>query len=139
MDIALSETQKLIRDSVRDYLRQKVSFDRIRHLESNGGYDQDLWQYLQESGFLALPFERNLGGSGSLVDLGILVEQLTRRAVVVPFVETLTSAICIERFGDRELAEEVVSGVLDGRVRLSPALLERDDRYHYPSMRFDAG
>jgi alkylation response protein AidB-like acyl-CoA dehydrogenase len=84
MDIALSETQKLIRDSVSDYLRQKVSFDRTRRLESNGGYDQELWHYLQESGFLALPFGAKFGGSTSLVDLGILVEQLTRRAVVVP-------------------------------------------------------
>jgi 3-oxocholest-4-en-26-oyl-CoA dehydrogenase beta subunit len=139
MDIALSETQKLIRDSVRDYLRQKVSFDRIRHLESNGGYDQELWHYLHESGFLALPFAAKFGGSGSLVDLGILVEQLTRRAVVVPFVETLTSAICIERFGDRALAEEVVTGVIEGSLRLSPALLERDDRYDHPSIRFEGG
>jgi alkylation response protein AidB-like acyl-CoA dehydrogenase len=139
MDIALSETQKLIRDSVSDYLRQKVSFDRIRRLESNGGYDQELWHYLQESGFLALPFGAKFGGSASLVDLGILVEQLTRRAVVVPFVETLTSAICIERFADRALAEEVVSGVIEGRLRLSPALLERDDRYDHPSICFDGG
>lgn len=125
MDLALSESQELIRASLRDYLRREVPFSRVRRLEASGGYDEDLWRHLQQDGFLDLPF----GGGGDLMDLGIVVEELARRAAVVPLVETLTCAMCIARFGSAQLASEVIRGVVEGSFRISPALLEREDRY----------
>ncbi|MDB5479835.1 MAG: hypothetical protein JWO83_888 [Caulobacteraceae bacterium] len=139
MDTALSETQELIRASIRDYLRREITFDRIRELESNGGYDEALWLHLGRSGFLALPFASPIGGGAGLVELGILVEELTRRASVAPLIETLTCAMCVERFGDPGLAGEIIPQVVSGGMRISPALLERDDRYDHAMLPFDGG
>ncbi len=122
MDTALSETQRLLRDSLRDYLRKEVSFDRIRELERAGGADEELWEYLQGAGFLALPFaERHGGAGGELTDAAILLEELTRRACIIPFPETIAGALAIERHGEEALAEEIVAGVIAGTVTIAPA------------------
>ena len=123
MDATLSETQRLLRDSLRDYLRKEAPFDRVRELERTGGVDEALWAHLVDAGFLALPFaERHGGEGGELIDAAILLEELTRRAAIVPFLETLAAALAIERHGDEALADEVVRGVIAGSVTLASAL-----------------
>ena len=130
MDTALTETQTLMRDSIRDYLKNEVPFSRIRELETNGGWDEALWGYLQSAGFLGLPFPEDLGGDGGeLTDLAVLLEELTRRAAVIPFLETMASALAIQRHGDQAAAAEIVAGVTAGSMTLSPAILEASDDY----------
>lgn len=83
MDATLSETQRLLRDSLRDYLRKEAPFDRVRELERAGGVDETLWAHLVDAGFLALPFaERHDGEAGELIDAAIMLEELTRRAAI---------------------------------------------------------
>ncbi|MYK25992.1 MAG: pimeloyl-CoA dehydrogenase small subunit, partial [Dehalococcoidia bacterium] len=97
MDTTLSETQRLLRESLRDYLSNEVPFDRIRELEREGGADQTLWEYLAGAGFLGLPFTEAHGGEGGeLTDTAVVLEELTRRACVIPFLETTASALAIE-------------------------------------------
>jgi len=123
MDTTLTETQRLLRDSVREYLRNEVPFDRIRELERAGGIDQPLWEYLQGAGFLALPFAQRHGGeAGELADTAILLEELTRRACIIPFMETTAAALAVERHGDEALAAEVVPAIIAGSVTIAPAL-----------------
>ncbi len=123
MDTTLSETQRLLRDSLRDYLANEAPFDRIRELEREGGIDQPLWDHLQGGGFLALPFAEAHGGEGGeLTDAAVLLEALTRRACIIPFLETTAAALAIERHGDEALADEVVRGVTGGSVTIAPAL-----------------
>lgn len=140
MDIALNETQTLLRDSMRDYLTKEVDFNRIRRLEREGGYDKELWSYLQSAGFLGLPFPTELGGDGGeLTDLGVILEELTRRAVVIPFLETMACALAIQRKGDPAVAAEIVRGVVGGSMTLSPALLEEHDSFDEIAMTVASG
>ncbi len=143
MDTALSETQRMLQDSIRSYLRNEVPFHRIRDLETNGGWDHDLWNYLQSAGFLALPFPESLGGAagddGALTDLAVLLEELTRRAVVIPFLETMASAIAIQRHGDVAVAAEIANGVINGTMTLAPAILEASDSYEDVQVRVENG
>lgn len=130
MDVALSETQSLLRDSIRDYLSKELPFDRVRQLEREGGYDRELWNYLQSAGYLALPFPESLGGdAGELTDLAVLLEELTRRAAIIPFMETMVATLAVVRHGDPAIAEELTHGVIAGRILLAPAILEASDRY----------
>lgn len=125
MDTQLTETQSLLRDAMRDYLQKEVSFDRIRELERSGGYDRDLWAYLQQSGYLGLPFPASFGGDdGELTDLAVLLEELTRRAVVIPLMETMACALAVQRNGDAAIAREIIAGITGGTMTLAPALLE---------------
>ena len=82
-----------------------------------------LWEYLQGAGFLALPFAEAHGGEGGeLTDTAVVLEELTRRACIIPFLETTASALAIERHAEAALAGEVVRGVIGGAITIAPAL-----------------
>lgn len=128
MNTALSETQQLLQQSIRDYLEREITFDRVREHEANGTTDTLLWEYLQKAGFLALPFSPDFGGEGgSLTDLAVVVEELTRRAVVIPFVETMACAATLEKFAATDPAKTIIGGVIGGPITLSPALVENPE------------
>jgi alkylation response protein AidB-like acyl-CoA dehydrogenase len=140
MDLALSETQTLIRDAIRAYLEHEVPFNRVRQLERDGGHDHLLWTYLKDAGFLGLPFPVSDGGSGGeMTDLAILLEELTRRAVIIPFAETMTSALAIQRFAEPAVAKRIVEAVGAGQMTISPAILEANDRFDNLSLRTHDG
>jgi alkylation response protein AidB-like acyl-CoA dehydrogenase len=126
VNLDLTETQRLLRDTVRGYLEKEVSFDRIRALEREGRTDTSLWQAMAGQGWLALPFaEEHGGGGGSLVDAAVLVEELARRAAIVPVVEAIAAGRILEREG----AEDLVAPLLAGEALPVPALLEAGDRF----------
>jgi len=125
MDTALTETQQLLRQSIRDYLEKEVPFSRIREHEASGTADTALWEYLQSAGFLGLPFREEFGGEGgSLTDLAVVVEELTRRAVVIPFVETMACAVTLQKFASPDVARSIIAGVIAGTTTLAPAMIE---------------
>jgi alkylation response protein AidB-like acyl-CoA dehydrogenase len=130
MDLALSETQQLVRDSIKDYLEREVPFSRVREVERGSGFDTDLWKGLQQLGWLGLPFPEDLGGSGgSLTDLAVLIQALSRRAVLIPIAETMGSAVTILRYGDRATAADLIPRIAAGEVIVVPAVLEASDRF----------
>lgn len=125
MDTALNETQQLLQRSIREYLEKEVPFNRIREHEANGTADASLWEYLQSAGFLSLIFREEFGGEGgSLTDLAVVVEELTRRAVVIPFVETMACAATLQRFAAPDVAKSIIQGVIAGTISLTPAIIE---------------
>jgi alkylation response protein AidB-like acyl-CoA dehydrogenase len=127
MDIALSETQQLVRDSIRDYVEREVPFSRVRDVERGGGIDDALWRGLADLGWLGLPLSESAGGSGgSLTDLAVLIETLTRRAALIPIAEAMTAAVTIERFGRDQT---LLAGVVRGDVIPVPAVLEATGRF----------
>jgi alkylation response protein AidB-like acyl-CoA dehydrogenase len=137
MNLELSETQTLLRDTVREYLEREVPFARVRQIEKAKSWDEALWKDLCAHGWLATPFPEAIGGGGgSLVDAGIVVEELAKRAVIVPVLEQLASAWALARRGEGE-ARAVVERALRGEVTLAPALLEASDRFEVVESRAD--
>lgn len=130
MNLDLSETQELLRDTARDYLAREVPLDRIRQLEREQGWDETLWKALRDQGWLGLPFaEASGGGGGNLLDVGVLVEEFARRAAIVPLVEAFACGIALERHAPGPDSEALVAGLLDGSVLPVPAWLEADDSF----------
>lgn len=127
MDLTLSETQQLVRDSIKDYLEREVPFSRVREVENGNGFDDRLWKGLAELGWLGLPFPEEAGGSGgSLTDLAVLIEALTRRAVLIPIHEAMTAAVTMQRFGTGE--QELIARVISGDAIPVPAVVERSGK-----------
>ncbi|MAE93037.1 MAG: hypothetical protein CL910_00110 [Deltaproteobacteria bacterium] len=123
MNLDLTETQSLLRDTVRSYLEGELPYDRIRELEREGGYDQGLWKATAQQGWLGLPFSEERGGAGgSLVDLGLLVEEFARRAAIVPILEVAAIGRILDQRG--EGCDELIAGILTGDALPVPALWE---------------
>jgi alkylation response protein AidB-like acyl-CoA dehydrogenase len=124
VDLALDETQTLLEATVRGFLAREVPFDRIRSLERSGGHDEALWRAIAAQGWLALPFAESLGGAGgSLVDTGILVEALARRAAIAPILEAVAAGRILQEFGG-EAGAALVRALLAGEALPVPALPE---------------
>jgi alkylation response protein AidB-like acyl-CoA dehydrogenase len=130
MQPALDETQAMLRDSIRGFLAREAPFARVRELERAGEADADLWAALHKSGWLALPFPAGQGGEGvGLVEVAIVVEELARRAALVPYAETMISALALRRAGEAKAAARAADEIVAGRMSIAPALLEASDSW----------
>jgi len=122
VNLDLTGTQTLLCDTLRDYLEREVPYDRIRELDREQRWDEDLWREICAQGWLALPFGEAWGGGGSLVEAGLLVEAFARRAAVIPIAEVITAGRAIERFAKTDAADELIRALLAGERRVVPAL-----------------
>jgi len=130
MNLELDETQLLLRDSLRALLEKEVAFDQVRACEKERRADATLWARILELGWLGTPFPAALGGGdGGLLEAGILVEEIARRAAVVPIVEVLAAGLTLLRAGNGPAAREAVRKLVAGELRAVPALLEASDDF----------
>ena len=129
MDLGLSEMQTIFRDTVREYLEAKLPFSRVRELERRGEADAELWAALHGHGWLGIAVPAEGGGDGGLLEAGLLVEEVQRRAALVPVAETIACAATLHRRGSSERSAELVHRLLTGAATAVPAVLEADDRF----------
>jgi alkylation response protein AidB-like acyl-CoA dehydrogenase len=138
MNLDLTETQSLLRDTVRSYLEREVPYDRIRELEKEGASDQTLWKEAALQGWLGLPFSEEHGGDGgALVDVGLLVEEFARRAAIVPVLEVATAGRVLEQHGSG--VDDLLAGIVAGDVVPVPAVWEGGGCEGEPAIRAESG
>lgn len=130
----LDETQVLLRDTLRQFLERELSFDRVRECEREARSDDALWRTLVQQGWLATPFPANRdggvdGGGGGMVAAGILVEEFSRRAALVPIAEVLSAALTLQRCGAQ--CGDLLRRVLAGEAVVTPAILEAGDSFDH--------
>ncbi|MCH2185501.1 acyl-CoA/acyl-ACP dehydrogenase [Myxococcota bacterium] len=123
MNLDLTETQRMMQESLSGFLEAHVSLDQIRDLERKQGWDEVLWNRLAEQGWLEL-VARGGGEEGGLVDLALAVECFARRAALVPFLEV---AVCGRVLAASEVDPSWCSKIAEGNVIVIPALLEVAD------------
>ena len=80
MDFSLSESQEMLKRSVRDFLAEECSGAFVREMaEDKKGYSPELWQKMAKLGWQGLIFPKSCGGAGgSFLDLVILLEEMGR-------------------------------------------------------------
>ena len=138
MNPDFNETQLLLQSTVRQFLTDEVPFDRIREHEEKRTADAKLWQTMASQGWLGIALPEAVGGGGAgMVEAGIFVHELARRAAVVPGVEVMACASLLATHADEDEAE-LLRGVVDGDVVIVPALLEADDAFGAVESRVDA-
>jgi alkylation response protein AidB-like acyl-CoA dehydrogenase len=130
VNLELTETQSLLRDNLRAFLEKEVPFARVREVEKRRATDAELWRSLIDQGWLGAPFPQALGGGdGTLVEAGLVVEEIARRAAIVPAMEALSAALAVFRSLPGARANAFAASLLAGDVVPVPALLERGDRF----------
>ncbi len=127
MNPDLSETQSLLQTTMRQYLETEIPFDRVREHEEKRVADAELWKAMAGQGWLGIPLPETVGGGGAgLVEAGIFVHELARRAVVVPGAEVMTAAVMLARHADGD-ESEILAALVDGNAIVVPAHLEAAD------------
>ena len=129
MNPDFTETQTLLQTTIRKYLEEEVPFDRVREHEEKRAADTKLWDGMANQGWLGVSLPEAVGGGGAgLVEAGIFVHELARRAAVVPAVEVMASAIVLARHSDGD-ESELLDSLVQGNSVVVPAILEADDDF----------
>ncbi len=118
MDFALNDEQKMLQDSLRDFLAAKSSEGAVREqMEDPAGYDESLWRQMAgELGLQSLAIPEEYGGSGfTFVELGIALEELGRALTVSPFFASAVMASeLLLALGDEGAKQRVPAGARVG-------------------------
>jgi alkylation response protein AidB-like acyl-CoA dehydrogenase len=117
-----------LRDSVRDFLAAKSGEQQVRAaIETERGYDEDLWQQMAEQlslPGLALPEE--YGGDGfTFTELQVVLEELGRALTPSPFFASVVLAAgAILATGDEGAAKAYLPGIASGKTTATLAVAE---------------
>ena len=140
MDLDLSEDQKMLRKSARDFLANECTKQFVREMERDEkGYSPDLWHKMAELGWLGLPFPEKYGGGGwSFLDLVILLEEMGRACLPGPFLPSVVvSGLTILEAGTGEQKQQFLPAISRGDI-FTFALTEADGSYSAASIQTKA-
>ena len=135
MDFALSEEQEMLRNSARDFLTKECPKTLIRQMETDEkGFPANLWKGMADLGWMGLVYPEQYGGSGmTFLDLAVLIEELGRAIVPVPFLSTVVyCGLPILAAGTDEQKKQFLPRIAKGDMIMALALTE-------PSASWDAG
>ncbi|KAA1194547.1 acyl-CoA dehydrogenase [Pseudohalioglobus sediminis] len=120
MDFTFSEDQLLFQDSVRDFLVNEVTPERIRaSWETASGRDAALWAQLAELGLTGLTVPEELGGLGmSELDFILLAQECGYVALAEPLVHTALVAVPLLRELGGELAAQWLPRIAAGEAKV---------------------
>ena len=133
MDIALSDEQKLLKDSAERFIERDYPFDKRRRLaDTEEGFSRDIWNQFAELGWLGLAMPEDHGGlDGTLADTAVLMEALGRGLVVEPYLSTvLLGGELLRLGGSADQQAALIPPLIEGRSLLAFAFTERQSRYN---------
>ena len=127
MDLGLSEIQKMLQESSRNYLEENCTMDFIRAMESDEiGVTEEIWKNMAEMGWLGLMIPEEYGGSGfKFEDMSILLEEMGRVGLSGPFFSSAVIGVqALLLSGNDKQKKEILSKVASGEIKLSLAFNE---------------
>ncbi len=133
MDFEFSEEQRLLRESVAQFVAQDYPFSRRRELAaSEEGFGRDVWARFADLGWLALPFPEEAGGFGATpVETMILMEAIGRGLMVEPFLSTVVlGGGSLRLGGSPSQRAEALPPLIEGKILLAFAFAEPQSRFH---------
>jgi alkylation response protein AidB-like acyl-CoA dehydrogenase len=131
MNILLTEEEKLLQRSAREFLEAECPTRLVRAMETDDkGYSPALWQKITELGWPGMALPEQYGGQGlPLLYLGILMEEIGRAIAPLPFHSTMVAALSVARDGTAAQRQEVLPAVARGEMILTWAFTEQDPRF----------
>ena len=126
MNFGFTEEQELLRKTARDFLAEHASMKRVREImEGPESHCAMLWRRMADLGWLGLTLPEACGGAGlTMVELGIVLEELGRCLAPVPFLPTAIAATAILEAGDESQKQDWLARIAAGRTRATLAITE---------------
>lgn len=140
MEFDFSKDQKLVQESVREFLKRECPSDKVRELEEDGkGFDPKMWKQMAELGWMGiiLPEEYH-GTEGDFIDLMIVMEEMGRKLLPSPFSIGVQCSLLLLEYGNREQKEKYLPHMADGKAIWSFGLVEASGAYEAAEIRLGA-
>ncbi|MFQ5348491.1 MAG: acyl-CoA dehydrogenase family protein [Rhodothalassiaceae bacterium] len=132
MDFALSEEQRLLRDSAERFVRENYPFEKRRAMAaSEEGFSREHWRQMAELGWLMLPFPEDDGGlGGGAAEVMLLMEAFGRGLVLEPYLSSiLLAGRLLAALGDAAQRAAHLPALMEGRSLAALAFAEPQGRY----------
>ncbi|HUR52442.1 MAG TPA: acyl-CoA dehydrogenase family protein, partial [Mycobacteriales bacterium] len=126
MDFTLDDDQQALVGLARDILAKEATQERLDALDAKGTWlDTDLWSHLAEAGVVGAALGEDVGGGGlGFAAAALVCEQVGAHVAQVPFLETVLTALAVDRLGSPEQRAALLPSVVAGDTVLTHALTE---------------
>ncbi|MFN8534473.1 MAG: acyl-CoA dehydrogenase family protein [Dehalococcoidia bacterium] len=127
MNLALSETQELLRRNAHEFLQEASPASLVKAMMSDErGYDPTLWSGMANQGWTGLLIpERHGGSEGTILDACILFEEIGRVLAPAPlFTSSVLSALVLVHAGSDTQREALLPSIASGRAIVALAYTE---------------
>lgn len=132
MDLALSESQQLLKQVARSFMEREAPKDTITALQgSDTGFRPELWEAAAGLGWLGMLIPPEYGGAGSsLTDAAVLYEELGRGPLPGPFFSSgVLGALTVLEAGTEAQRQALLPDVAAGRAVLTVAITEPNNSW----------
>lgn len=131
MDFDLNEDQELLKKTAREFLTAECPARLVREVEKGSDYSRELWEKMAGLGWVGLPVEEDLGGSGAgFLDMCLLVEEIGRALAPVPFISTALCEYALIDGGSAEQKKRLLPRMASGKLIMTPALNDATLSFH---------
>jgi alkylation response protein AidB-like acyl-CoA dehydrogenase len=132
VDLRLSDEQAELRATVRQLLGDRSSSAQVRRaIESEEGFDRELWSQMAEMGLQAVLVPERYSGLGmGALESAIVLEEMGRVLYCGPFLATTamaTNALLLS--GDDDACADLLPGIAAGTTIATLAVPEQDGRW----------
>jgi len=126
MDFDLSEEQRMLQETVGQFIENECPLSRLRELyDDEVGYDPKLWKGLAELGVAGIHLPEEYGGSGlEILDLSVVAETLGALAAPVPLLSHALASLAIALAGSAEQKSRWLPGLASGELLATVAFAE---------------
>ena len=132
MDFELSDEQRLLVDSVNNFVKKDSPIERFRkQRDVDPGWSKNVWAQMGELGWLGLPLPEAVGGFGSaFIDSALVLERLGTTLVPEPYIPSVVLAgMAIARSGNAAQQERLLAPMIAGKTTLALAYAEPESRF----------
>ena len=136
MALVLTEEQRFLQDSAREFLSDNAPVESLRKLRDSRdavGYSGDLWQQMVELGWASIILPEAYGGLDfGFTGLGVVMEESGRTLTASPlFASAVVGASAVLLGGTEAQKEQLLPAIAAGEMTLTLALEE--SHHHRPT------
>lgn len=127
MEFTYSDEQLMLRDGARRFLEEQSPIERVREvMDSEPGYDAELWKRMAEQGWQAMHLPEEHGGAGfSFAETSILLHEMGRVLAPVPYLSSaVVAAEAIRQSGDPDQVGRWLPQIAAGEMIATLAVVE---------------
>ena len=132
MDFALNEEQEFLRETARRFLDDKAPSESVRAaMDSDAGFDRELWAAIAAQGWQAMAIPEEFGGAGyGFAEQVVLMEEMGRSVFPSPYLGgVILAANLLLRCGNDAQRSAHLPGIASGERIWSVALAEATGRW----------
>ena len=133
MSFSFTDEQTEFRSILRRFLAEKSPPTEVRRLmETEAGYDQEVWRQLSQGlGLTAIHIPEDYGGQGfGFVELAIALEEMGRALLCAPYFSSIVlAATAIMNAGDEAQKRDLLPAIAAGDCRAALAFTEDNGRW----------